>query len=470
MIPTLNKASSIFKAIEQIAATPSKLEKEALIKSLGGLPLFMKIVTAAYDPFTTYGLRNPPKKTPGLAPGANTLDEDYAWNILGKMASRQLTGTAARAAVEQAVNFLDDASSELFRRIINKDLRAGFTDGTINRVFPGTIKEFPYMRCSLQLKSNMAKWDWSLGMISQEKADGSFANVNRAVETVSIHTRQGNTYPAGALGELEAELLLLDAETQTHGELVVYEYRLTDIPGTNTKDWKLMPREEGNGVLNSLMAGGQLEDGQRVQFMAWDQIPLSEVKPKGKYEVGYKKRLVSLLSQLKAANPAFLRVIPTRVVKSQAEAFAHYKELLALGKEGTVVKHYDAIWKDSTSKDQVKLKLEVDIELRITGFIPGTPGTKTEATFGALQCGSECGELEVGVSGLTDALRSTIHNDRERFLQKVITVRANSVMVPKEGGSPLHSLFLPRLIEVREDKSVADDLQRIKDQFAAAIA
>ena len=65
--------------------------------------------------------------------------------------------------------------------------------------------------------------------------------------------------------------------------------------------------------------------------------------------------------------------------------------------------------------------------------------------------------------------RQTIHNDRERFLQKVVTVRANSVMAPS-GEQGVYSLFLPRLIEVREDKSVADDLQRIKDQFAAAVA
>ncbi|MCY1197882.1 DNA ligase D, ligase domain [compost metagenome] len=466
----LNKAASIFQAIEAIAATASKNEKEALVKQAGSLPLFMRIVRAAYDPFVNYGLALAPMKRDGLAPGSNTLDEEQFWNILDKLATRELSGTAARDAVQNAVDLLDEPSSALFRRIIAKDLRAGFTDGTVNRVFPGTFQEFPYMRCSLQAKSNMVKpgW-WDKGAISQEKADGMFANVNRAGDTVSIHSRQGSPFPAGCMPELEAAMVAsLAAETQTHGELVVYE----EMEDMGVQNWSLLPREKGNGVLNSLLSGGALEPGQHVAYMAWDQIPLSAVKPKGKYETGYKTRLIALLGQLKgagSAGSAVLRVIPTKQVANQAEAFVHYRELLAKGKEGTVVKHPDAIWKDGTSKDQVKLKLEVDVELRITGFIPGTPGTKTEATFGSLMCSSECGALEVGVSGFTDALRQTIHNDRERFLQKVVTVRANSVMAPS-GEQGIYSLFLPRLVEVREDKTVADDLQRIKDQFAAAIA
>ena len=72
-----NKASSVFAAIERIAATPGKLEKEQLIKIAGNSsPLFMKVVKAAYDPFTTYGMRKLPERTAGIAPGANTLDEE----------------------------------------------------------------------------------------------------------------------------------------------------------------------------------------------------------------------------------------------------------------------------------------------------------------------------------------------------------------------------------------------------------
>lgn len=461
-----NKASSVFQAIEAIAATSSKLEKEALVKQVGSLPIFMRVVRAAYDPFKNYFIAVAPKKRDGLAPGGNTLDEEQFWTLLDKLSSRELSGTAARDAVQNAVDLLDAPSSELFRRIIAKDLRAGFTDGTINRVFPGTFQEFPYMRCSLKPKSNMAKWDWSLGMISQEKADGMFANVNRAGDAVSIHSRQGSAFPRGCMPELEADLVrFLEADTQTHGELIVME-RADDLSTATEIHYTVLAREVGNGILNSLLSGGALESQYQVRYMAWDQIPLDAVKPKGKFETPYKQRLVKLLTQVRGGS--LVSVIPTKIVKSPADAMVHYKELLLQKKEGTVVKHPDTIWKDGTSKDQVKFKLEVDVELKITGFIPGTPGTKTEATFGSLMCGTECGQLEVGVAGLTDAMRQTMHNDRERFLQKVVTVRANSIMAPTTDDG-FYSLFLPRLIEVREDKTEADDLQRVKDQFEAAV-
>lgn len=460
---TTNTGASVFRAIEAIAATPSKNEKEALVKSAGSMStLFMKAVTYAYDR-RNFGIGTgmAPHKTPGIAPGGNCLKEDFVWACLDDLCARKLTGSAARARVQQITDLLDAPSAEVFRRIINKDMRAGFSEGTINRVFKGTIEEPPYMRCTLPPKSNMASWDWSVGIFSQEKADGSFANVHHDnTGVVWVTSRQGTQYPADALG-IEADVLAhFRPGTHTHGELLVLE------------NGQVLAREKGNGVLNSLAQGGALEEGQRVLFMAWDQIPLASAVSGGKCVSIYRDRLKSLAQQCQFAQlqgVKSLALIPTRIVKSKAEAYAHYRELLKKGKEGTVVKHPDMTWKDSSggNKDQVKLKLEADVELRIKGFIPGTPGTKTAATFGSLNCFSECGQLEVNVSGFTDATRQKIHNERERFLDAIITVKANSIMVPDDGADK-HSLFLPRFVEVREDKGVADDLAQIKAIFTAA--
>lgn len=461
-----NKASSVFAAIEKIAATPGKLEKEALIKNAGTTSqLFMRVVKAAYDPFVTYGMRKLPEKTAGLAPGANTLDEDFAWNVLDQLASRKLTGGVAWDTVQQTIDFLDDASAELFIRIIRRDLRAGFTDGTINRVFPKTIPEFPYMRCSLPPKSNMPDWDWSVGIISQEKADGMFANVNvDVVGGVNITSRQGTPIPLDHLEDLASACSKsLKPDTQTHGELTIY------------KDGKLLPREEGNGVMNSICSGGGLPEGHTVRFDAWDQIPLSAVKPKGKYEPGYKTRVVWLIGQVKDSGVAptqhaGVHVIPTRVVRSKAEAMAHYRELLKQGKEGTICKHPAAIWKDGTSKDQVKLKLEVDVDLVVIEVMPGTPGTKTEGRAGALRCSTSCGTLVTNVTIKNEAMRDAVDAANDAWIGQIMPVRANSIMEPDDADG-LASLFLPRFVEAtpRADKREADSLKQVRDQFLAAV-
>lgn len=458
---TFNTGKSVFAAIEKIAATPGRLEKDALFKEAGqSSSLFLKSVVAAYDPFRNYGISNAPSKTPGLAPGANTLEEPATWKVLDDLAGRNLTGGSARAKVQNMVDLLDEPSAEIFRRIINKDMRAGFSEGTVNRVFKGTLAEFPYMRCSLPAKSNMPKWDWSVGIIVQEKADGMFANVNLdAKGFLWITSRAGSPFPADCLGiENDMKAALLPG-TQTHGEFTVFE------------DDVLCPRQIGNGILNSLLSGGVLEANQRVVFEAWDQIPLEAVVPKGKYAKGYKFRLAALIKQClcaRAVGISSVKVIPTKVVKSKAEAYAIYRELLAKGKEGVVCKHPDAPWADNTSKDCIKLKLEIDVDLEIVGFVPGKPGTKTEETFGSLLCRSSCGQLEVAVSGFTDAKRGQIHSNRDSWLGGIISVRANSVLPAEEGD--LASLFLPRFVEERSDKKVADSLVQIQDQFISAAA
>lgn len=467
MFIVTNNAASVFAAIEKIAATSSKIEKENLIKQAGtSSPMFMKVVKAAYDPYVTYGMRKVPVRNESKAPGTNTLNEEIWWTMLDKLATRALSGTAAWDAVQAAVNFLDDASGQLLVRIIRKDLRAGFTDGTINRVFKGTIPEFPYMRCSLPDKSDMPKWNWADGIISQEKADGMFTNVNKDEKgNVWLTTRQGSPIPLDNLELLESAVVAaLKPGTQSHGEMTVY------------KDGVVLPREVGNGMLNSVLNGGTLDEGCYARLDLWDQIPLSAVQPKGKYPVPYKERLRALLAQLgapEAQHPLVKKhigLVPTKMIKGKAAAYAHYRDLLKLGKEGTICKHPDAIWKDGTSKEQVKLKLEVDVDLRVVQVLPGTPGTKNEGRAGSIQCETDCGKLQVNVAVKNEAMRDQIDQDWEAWPGRIMVVRANSIMTPSDSDEA-HSLFLPRFVEAgaRTDKEVADDLETVKAIFRNAV-
>lgn len=466
MLICLNKASSVFAAIEKIAAAPGKIDKETMINQAGSASaLFMRVCKAAYDPYITYGMALVPAKTPGIAPGANTLDEEWPWDTLARMQTRKLTGTVAQTAVQRAIDFLDAPSAELFRRIIRKDLRAGFSEGTINRVFPKTLAEFPYMRCSLPDKSDMPKWDWSQGIIVQEKADGMFANtdVDEAGQ-VTLSTRQGSVIPLDNLLEFGKCLSATLAHgTQTHGELTI------------VKDGVTLPREIGNGMWSHIIAGGSLESGYLPRLDAWDQIPAAAVVKKGRCEIPYGERLMALAKQVKNAGTlaaGAVVVIPTRIVKTKADAWTYYRELLAKGKEGVVCKTRTAIWKDGTSKEQVKLKMEVDVDLEIVNVLVGTPGTKNDGRPGSLECRTACSELSVAVTVKNEKMREALEKDPDAFIGKVIVVRANAIMAPSEDkASGLHSLFLPRFVEdqVRADKDIADDLEAVKAIFRNAV-
>ncbi|WKZ86380.1 hypothetical protein N5B55_05340 [Ralstonia pickettii] len=451
----------IFKLIEQIASTSSKNEKLALVKANIEDADFVRVLKAALDPTVTYGMAKRPEITLTGLPRFHQFDAG-TWEILTDMAARKLTGNAAIEAVRGEMMALTEESAELFWRIVAKDLRAGFSAETVNKAKSGTIPDFPYMRCSLPKDAKFDKWDWAKGAISQEKADAMFANVNHEHGgQVAISSRQGSQFPIESFVELaDTVRRMLKPGTQTHGEIVVF------------RDGKPLARALSNGVMNRVLDGGAFEGTERPVFFAWDQIPLEAVVPKGKYDVPYKARFTDLLRQLVSndVNPnSAIRGIPTRVVHSLNDAYQHSGELMAQGKEGTVLKSPDATWKDGTSKEQIKLKLEADMDLKIKAIVPGRAGTKNEGRAGSLTCETRCGQLRVDVAVKNESMRDHIDANPEEWLEQIVEVRANDLVLPS-ASNDLHSLFLPRMTEAtfRKDKTVADDLARIEAIFAAA--
>lgn len=447
----MTAAHNLFKALELIAATKSKNDKLEILKTLGDAEF--DLIKRALDPTVSYYVAKV-APAPSGAP-TNTFGQPEL-DLLDRLSSREITGNEALAQIEAHLISLDAVSREILKRIIEKNLKAGIGDTSVNKVRPGLIPVFPYMRCSLPKDSNIHKWDWTEGVYSQEKADGMFANATTdEFSRVTFSSRQGNPFPRGALVELEDTFKDLGvSHMQMHGELLVYE------------NGELLPREKGNGILNSLLQGGDLPRYHRVAYEAWDMIPAEQAVDGGKYEVPYWVRIQRLRDVVQGSTSNCLQVIETETVFHHAEAMAHYKRKLAQGREGTILKHANAIWRDGDSKDQVKFKLEVDVDLKIVGFLPGEG--KNEATFGSIVCRTEDDLLEVSVSGFTDAKRKEIHEQRESIVGKIMAVRANQVMTPS-GESKVHSLFLPRHVEIRSDKKQADTLQRVLDQFKAAV-
>lgn len=446
-------AKTFLAKIEAIAATSGKLAKLAIIKTFDETD--RRMARAALDPTVTYYIAKLP--TPHTA-GSLEFD-DIEWDLLKALSSRVITGAAAWERVQFSLHDLDVPDGEVLRRIILKDLRAGIGANSINTVFPGDIPDYSYMRCSLPKTSNIEKWDWSKGVFCQLKADGSFARVAVTDTGTLITTRQGNTYPGGAA---MSKLMLrayrtFNQFTETHGELTIW------ING------ELQPRTIGNGMLNSLQQGGELPEGAEIRFDCWDQIPLSFAKPKGQYGVPYSERFESLTQQVANCCSNSIMLIESQIIYSKEEALKVYRGVLARKLEGVILKSPDMIWRDSTSRDSVKFKLEVDLDLKIVGFNPGEPGKRTEATFGSLRVQSEDGLLEADVAGFTREIEAYLHENRDSVLGKVLCVRANALSLPCESNDK-HSLFHPRFIEVRSDKYRADSLDEVKAQFEAAIA
>ena len=450
----MSNTEQFLAKLTTLAATPGKKDKLAIVQTF--TPFEQDLAKRALDPTVSYYIAKIDPPPAGDAAEEWSVEE---YMLLDQLSSRQITGKEAVDALGFHLADITPSASEVLRRVVLKDLKCGVGVSIMNAAFPGLVPDFAYMRCSLPKSSNIDKWSWADGIFCQLKADGMFARVGHTESgEILITSRQGNTFPASAMRELSEQAAWTFIEgTETHGELTVWI------------DGELQPRTTGNGMLNSLQQGGELPAGAVIKFDCWDQIPLANAVPKGSYNVPYAERHRALVEQVFAAGRGLIEMIEGKVVYSRAEAMAAYKAVLARGLEGVILKHPLTTWRDGDSKDQVKFKLEVDVDLKIVGFRAGEVGKRTEHTFGSVLCQTIDGQLEVAVSGFKRDMEQYLHENRDSVLGRIMCVRANDIAQPSPNND-LHSLFHPRFVEVRSDKYEADTLQSVIDQFAAAVA
>lgn len=440
-----------WEMIEEINSNGSRLFKEAKVKEFGKEdPRFVRFLERTYSSEYVYGLKKiEAPKTYGkgdLSSGWLIVEE-----LLNALTSRKLTGNAARDAVRNYMSDLLPDEADLLALLLKGDLRCGINAGTVNRCFPGTIPEYPYMRCSLREGSNIGKFDWKKGIFSQEKADGMYANVFYSRGgSVKITSRAGTVFANTEFKDLIEELDLAAAEGNClNGELLVL------------RDGVVLAREIGNGILNSVLKGGCFAENEKPLLMVWDVLPVEAAKPKGKYTEAYKDRFDKVVALFE--NGSYIRPITSKIVYSLEEAFEHYVEMTSKGFEGTVLKNPEGIWADGTSKDQIKMKVEAEVDLLVVGWNKGNG--KNEKWFGSLICETSDRELQVNVSGFTDPERERIFGEMNEWVgKKIITVRANSIMYAKNMGDQ-HRLFLPRMVEERLDKNEADTFAKVEQIF-----
>lgn len=442
------RSNEVFRIIDEVAGVSSTKDKLAILTKYKDNQDLVEVLKRTYSPFITYGIKLDPNEY-----GHSTVDALFNYNtmsLLDALAYRQLTGNAAREEVKAETFRLGKGSADLLVRIINGDLRAGINTSTINKVWPGLIPELPYMRCTLPHKVKVTGFDWDEGVYSQVKADGMFANCAHSLDgEVRFTSRQGHEIPLVVLHDDVRRVL--KAGTVSMGELLVY-----------VENDVLLPRKDGNALINSLADNPSALNGYTVVYHVWDQVPVEVFVTGGHYAVPYKLRYAALFSQVNVPGDHSINLIHTVVVYSEKEARRHAVKLQADGGEGTVYKDPNAPWIDGTSKWQVKLKVEFTVDLEIIGFTKGTG--KRAKDFGALVCATSDRLLQTDVAGLKEADYARINSDREGYLGTIVAVTANDL---SEVGT-VASLMHPRVAEFRKDKVVADTLQQVRDQLEAA--
>jgi hypothetical protein len=419
--------TEIIKELNENNSTNYKLD---VLKNHKDNELLKRVLKMAYDKVTfTYGIT---MKNVVEVNDIITYNLSEALDILEtKFCTRKWTGNKALEYLGLLLGQVSKDDSEIIKKILDRDLKINVGKTQINKVWKDLIIKPPYMRCGTYSEKTSKKI--SFPALVQLKADGMFQAIQVENGKVTFTARSGEER---SLPHLEEQFKMLPDGVYI-GELLVQ--------GLNN-------RSEANGFINS-----DEEDKSSVYVQLWDFVSLEEYsrsKDK-KNKTLYSERFKTLRNNVDGSHD--IVIIPYFTVDNIQEALKITSDWMNKGFEGSILKDLNNIFIDHTSPTQLKLKLEISVEMRITGFQEGTPGTKREATFGAMIFENDEGTIKGRCSGFTDKQLEDFNSRREELIGKIIEVQFNDLS--KARDSDYYALSHPRFIEIRE-KDETDTLEK----------
>jgi DNA ligase-1 len=407
------------------------------------------------------------KQIPRYTPTGNGLTLEQALIRLNDLSTRKYTGEAASDFLYDILNSLTADDGYVIERIIDKDLKIGM-GSNINKVFPKLIEETPYMGAK-PFDTKLVK-DLFVGGKScfiDVKMDGRYNNAIIRSGEVELESRSGETVileNAKFLTELakfpdcvlNGELTIAGVDRYKANGMII---SMIDIikkqdtrPPAETYNKLLAFEKENNCTFQEAL--------DRIIYTVWDIITIDEYFDQ-ESKTPYEKRWTYLKFVLSGIDAIMVQLVEKTIVKSYDEAIAFFQDCLNRGLEGSIVKSMDGKWKDGKPKWQIKMKLEMDLDLQIIGFAYGTKGTKNENVISTLECQSADGILKANPAGMDEATMDYVTKNQNSLLNTIVHVKCSGISKDSNGN---FSLLHPRIGEqkFRDDKKVADTLVQIQ--------
>ena len=450
----------IKQILDEIALEPGTNAKMEILKKYKDSSLLKSVLYLALSRRVKFYIR----QIPEYNYNGDLMPLTWAIEKLEDVYNREVTGNAAIDYLTWVLSSVSSDDAYVIERIIEKDLKIGMGRTNINKVIPKLIEKTHYMGAS-SFKEQLAREILAEGpAFSQIKMDGRYCNATIEDGEIYLESRSGEeTYIP--MSNLVHALHSFPKDCVLNGELT--------IDGID--------RNESNGIINSVISiSKKLRDGtnadrdkkhildrhdisyedalEQIKFTVWDMVQIEEYLD-GKSKFDYTSRLVALKKYLSLVEGDSIRLIETKTVLTYAEAMAHFQEALARGEEGTILKSAFCEWKDGKPKWQVKMKLEMDLDMKITGFNYGTKGTKNEHLISSLNVESSCGLVKTRPTGISEADMKNITENQDALLGTVISMKCSGLSHDNEGNySTLHPVFKV----LRDDKHEANSLEEIK--------
>ena len=411
----------------------SRLDKEAilLVQAEQGNDELFAGLNLAFNAMVTFGLKQIPEKTDENGAG-------ITWSTFNSLAqclrNRDLTGNDARDAVNLLMAQATKAQwNGWYRRILIKDMRAGFSENTVNKVVEKKYAKYAIPVFSCQLAHDSANHETKVAgkKLIEVKLDG--------VRVLTI------VYPDGRV----------DQFSRNGKELVNFPHVKEQISAVVKQDPPpyalVLDGEIMSGSFQDLMKQIHRKSSATANdavLNLFDFIPLADFEA-GEWDKEQTVRSLMLKSWFEKHEASLpnVTVVAQETVDLDTEAGqTRYKEINALaiagGYEGIMLKELTAGYKCKRSVAWLKLKPFIEVSLEIKDVEEGTG--KNVGRLGAFVCeGIDDGKsISVNVgSGFTDDNRIEFWTSKSLLPGNIVEVRADAVTQNQDGT---YSLRFPR--------------------------
>ena len=414
--------------IARLEADNSKLAKQAILKEAleEGVPEFFEGITMALDALVTFGVKQVPERSDVLT--GQGLSWPVFKELADKLANRELTGHAARDAIELAMGVATTEQwNGFYRRILIKDLRCGMSERTVNKVAPGTV---PVFTCSLAHDSAKHEKKMVGKKQIEIKLDGVRVITIIRDNKVEMFSRNGKQFHN--FGHIIEEI-----QTVIKDHPVPYPLVLDgEVMSANFQDlMKQVHRKDGKQTTDAVLH-------------LFDTIPL------GCFNAGSWDKPQSFRSQitkhwvedhadvLEHVQALDWEDVDLDTPEGQERFVALNKAAVDGGYEGVMIKDVDAPYECKRTHAWLKAKPFIEVTLEVKNVEEETG--RNEGRLGAFVCeGVDDGKkINVNVgSGFTDANRDDFWNSRTSITGQLVEVRADAITQNQDGT---YSLRFPR--------------------------
>lgn len=419
------------RVIRDLEDHSSRINKEDIIRAQLDNEELFEGFRLALSPYTTFGVKKVPKHG---GPDGQGLPWAAFKELAELLSTRQLTGDAAREAIELALSASKQYQwNDWYRRILIKDLRCGVSEKTVNKVKKGAV---PVFECMLAHDGANHEKKITGRKLLEPKLDGVrvLTIIDAEARTVTQYTRNGKVLEnfTHITEELEKHIDLFDRSWVLDGEMISSSFQAL---------MKQVHRKE-----NVQSADAQL--------MLFDILPLAEFK-KGKSVMGQRRRS----NLLKSMKTIFDKVGNIHIIPQLEVDLAEYvgelqfkqynKEAIEAGYEGIMIKDPDAQYECKRSTSWLKQKPFIEVSLAVVDVEEGTG--KNQGRLGALICEGEDDGKKIRVnvgSGFSDEQREEFWNFKQDLMGQVVEVRADAA-TKSQDSEEVYSLRFPRFLQFR---------------------